>query len=244
MLNGRNVLIIGDSISEEFSQAFLEAFDDINAPCNPDILYKITTVPCPNAPEFKVQYIRNDILSTVTMDNYDNNTHTRRTDMCESCLNYENVIECEWVNRIDLFNASLIIMNRGAHYYDTERVLSEMNNTLLYLSRYHSNVSILFRNTPYGHLEFDDTFHSAPLTVPPIPPANYSYNLFSRQNIDIYHFLKIYHPHVVYMDVFTSTVLRADSHRDYLHYCMPGPLASWMQTFVYNTLRILRDFKS
>jgi hypothetical protein len=36
-------------------------------------------------------------------------------------------------------------------------------------------------------------------------------------------------PHVLYLDVFTPTVLRADSHLDMLHYCVPGPLDTWVE---------------
>jgi hypothetical protein len=236
-------MIVGDSISEEFAEAFLEAFDDVGAKCNPDSLYRIFNIPCVNASPFQLQYIRNDRLSIVTMDNYNNKTHLRHTiDMYAACLQSLvefNIYECEWINRIDYLNASLIIMNRGAHFMPTKTVLTELNQTLQYLQQHFPNVSIIYRNTPHGHEGVSKTFLDPPLLKPPVPYGQYNYPEFYQQNIEVFAFLKYHFPQILYLDVFTSTVLRVDSHRDALHYCFPGPIATWMQTLFYNAIKIV-----
>ena len=45
---------------------------------------------------------------------------------------------------------------------------------------------------------------------------------------------------VLWLDVEDSTALRADRHRDWLHYCVPGP-ADWWLTFLHHLLAALES---
>ncbi|KAJ1378969.1 hypothetical protein B484DRAFT_412506 [Ochromonadaceae sp. CCMP2298] len=53
-------------------------------------------------------------------------------------------------------------------------------------------------------------------------------------------FLREHYAQVLFMNVYPSTVLRADRHADEngLHYCLPGPVDNW-NVFHYNILRAL-----
>ena len=73
------------------------------------------------------------------------------------------------------------------------------------------NISVIFRNTPHGR---QTSNNYPPLEKPEEPWNNYHYPEFSRQNEIARDLIQNKFPSVIYLDFFTSTVLRVDSHKD------------------------------
>lgn len=226
ILNGRNILVVGDSISEEM---FFTIFTAMDAECHHAI--------CEDKIPSQVLGIRNDRLSLL-LENATGECPNRAP------LNF---IECPFAKYIIEKNISILIINRGAHYEDNEKTIADINETLAYITALYPSLSIIYRNTPYGHLNNSiDAFFSPPLLNPPKIAkeidekySSWNYDKFRVQNIAVHTFLYANYPQILNLDFFTSTILRQDSHYDNLHYCMPGPIDTWVMSFLYNALRIM-----
>lgn len=229
ILNGRNILVVGDSISEEM---FFTIFTAMDAECHHPI--------CEDKIPSQVLEIRNDRLSLL-LENVTGECPNRAP------LNF---VECPFAKYIMEKNISILIMNRGAHYEDNEKTIADINETLAYITALYPSLSIIYRNTPHGHLnDTIDAFFSPPLLNPPKIAeeirlnyetyGSWNYDKFHQQNVAVHAFLYANYPQILNLDFFTSTILRQDSHYDNLHYCMPGPIDTWVRTFLYNALRIM-----
>jgi hypothetical protein len=146
-----------------------------------------------------------------------------------------------WVSRLKELNVSLLVLNRGAHYEYDYQLLPGVNSTLRYLQENHPEVSVIWRNTPHGHFSPKEHFFDKPLLAPPNAAylrsahPEWYYEEFEHQNRLVYELLQDHFPEVLHLNVFTSAVLRADSHQDPLHWCTIGPVNDWT-TFLYNAL--------
>ncbi|GJP37758.1 hypothetical protein CLOM_g22175 [Closterium sp. NIES-68] len=134
-----------------------------------------------------------------------------------------------WMGEIAALNISIVVMNRGAHYIPDDQFERQMQSTLLALRQTYPDLLIIVRNTLAGHPGC--WLHNEPVRdVLKLPHDDWHWDGFAAQN-DI---LKRLAEGVggVYMDVNVSTVWRADGHigrRDCLHYCHPGPVDTWVQ---------------
>jgi hypothetical protein len=148
-----------------------------------------------------------------------------------------DIKERTWIKELKYHNISLLILNKGAHFEENSIFIAKLKETMDYLQKNHSTMSIVWRNTPHGHLNFAEKFNEPPLSTPPLLSEldQYNYSHFEEQNRLAQEFISNRYPSVLIMDVFTMTALRADSHRDPLHYCIPGPIDSWVLLF-YNLL--------
>lgn len=54
--------------------------------------------------------------------------------------------------------------------------------------------------------------------------VSFNWTEFQHQNELLLELISTHYPNVIWMDIYPMTVLRADSHRDPLHYCIPGPI--------------------
>ncbi len=70
-----------------------------------------------------------------------------------------------------------------------------------------------------------------------------NWHKFHAQNQVIREFLLTHYPMVVQIDIKTPTVLRVDSHMDGMHYCIPGPIDTWVK-LMYNALQIVHKAQS
>jgi hypothetical protein len=214
---GRSIMFVGDSITEEFYFTFMSAMRIES--CAPSFQRMITC----NGGAFGISNVRNDRLS----------------------LTLESVVDAEheqmWVSRLASENVSLLVLNRGAHYVEDAVLLAELTATLGYLRQNFPHISVVYRNTPLGHIDSVNTFLAEPLLVPDSvlrpDPDFFHYGEFPRQNALVEDWLAQKFPMVLHWDVFTATVLRADSQCDPLHYCIPGPIDNWVRMF-FNMLRL------
>jgi len=177
--------------------------------------------------------------------------------------------EHPWMSRLVSLNVSLLLVNSGAHYLPTEPLLKNLNEFLQHVYRHLPDISIIYRNTPSGHPNCENHVHDIPLS--PLSPLinnsvpvviasqsntntntydnvtfhpEYKWEEILAQNTDVHSFLAQNYPQVLYLDVVTSTMLRHDSHPsgdDCLHYCLAGPVDSWL-VLHYNALLRLMDY--
>ena len=103
-------------------------------------------------------------------------------------------------------------------------------------------MTILYRNTVPGHVQIHGEYRFSPplLEAQNLTGHPHHWDKFHSQNIEVEAFLERYFPRVVYLDVYTSTVLRRDSYcvKDGLHYCIPGPIDEWV-VLLFNTMKLL-----
>ena len=110
-----------------------------------------------------------------------------------------------------------------------------MRIALRFLRNMHPNKLIIWRSTPTGHKDCDS--HDKPIQeLQASGSLPFNWGWFPHQNA-------IARPQVervgvIFMDVDTMSMARVDGHlgylwekhkRDCLHYCMPGPMDTWVQ---------------
>ena len=143
---------------------------------------------------------------------------------------------------LDKYQFDLLIYNRGAHYVADDVLLYELNSTLSFLHHYYPTISIIYRSTSPGHINFQDLRYSPPLSSKHhyMATSVHNWDLFEHQNELTKHLLHRHYHDILYLDIYPSTVLRGDGHCsiDGLHYCIPGPIDQWV-VFLYNALSIL-----
>lgn len=225
LLANESVMMVGDSLQEEFYFSLLSSVWKYNDPatCNPS---PIETIKCggisSTSDSFKVSFIRNDYLSLTTT-----NTDT----------------EHEWITKLDLYKTTILILNKGAHYKNDDEMISNLKITLSYVQNNYPHIQIFYRSTVPGHLNYQQYFNSFPIKefiIDKDVQGTYHYSEFLRQNEETKNILRMNFEEVIYFDIYNSTVLRADSHADPLHYCIPGPLDHWVRTF-FNVLYLFKQ---
>ena len=218
MENRGNILMVGDSVHHLHYLSFQNLFY---------VNEGIRTCPeerdtLPNCHNLSLYYVRNDFLSTINSAVIDETKGS-------SSQQYP------WIDLIDEKNISLMIINRGAHYKPDEELIADINSTLHFIFSRHPNMSVVWRNTPHGHADYQRFIFAPPLEDDPNLPENapYNYGRFKKQNALVQEFLAMHYPFVLVLDVFLPTVLRPDSHYDAIHVCVPGPVDLWT-TLLYN----------
>jgi hypothetical protein len=178
IFNGRNVLIIGDSINNEFFLSFLNTMT-INGRLRPartkyyhcynetnsfatsacfDSLCLFSglcsggfTIDCQHHgyPNFNTFFVRNYPLGV------------RKTD--ESIPKRKHYVK-PWVNLLVALNISVLLLNKGAHFVSHDKYIRDLGVTLTHLAKHHFNLTVIFRDTPSGHPNCKKFFNSVPNT--------------------------------------------------------------------------------
>jgi len=182
----------------------------------------------PNCEGLRLGLQRNDRLSL------------RQEEMIDHTNNF---YELPWTNLLSTWNVTLLILNRGSHYENDSTVLSQLNDTFRYLEENHPNVSIIWRNTPIGHTDWKSHILGMPLkAIPSLETlTSYHYGEFFRQNELISKYINKFHKDILFLDVYKSAGLRADSRQDPIHGCVPGFMDQWWE-LLYNALRFIMHF--
>jgi hypothetical protein len=261
MMNGRNLLIIGDSLSEEYYTTSLSALwsellvpksingskQDISDGFNPNPLdyendristFKKCSSFCPEvAPACE---------SPVSISCGSYPSFQLSLSWTPDLRHVTNTgAESNWIQAIRKENPGLVIMNTGAHFEKTSIVLSYLEKSLDFLEETFPNVSIVYRTASSGHNNCGSTFNNPPLKVQPnvsdlyVPNKEYHWNEILGQDKAIMQLIRVKYPRVLIVDIYNSTILRSDSHSvrngDCLHYCIPGPIDNWL-LLIYNAL--------
>lgn len=254
-MNGRNLLLLGDSLSEQTLTVFLSAFwnnvlitdDDwkFNRTSKYDDLKTFNrgqcdsfcwdfwpqcsgthNVDCGSLPDFNITFQWLNPFTNISYGSTD-----------------ENWSYAPWVQLIEEQNISLIVCNAGAHFIEDEQQLNNIDRFLYTLFEKYPNISTIFRNTVPGAIECEKHFHDAPMTEYPnatylnIQHPTWHWGDFTRQNKLIHEYLHDRYPQVFFLDAYASGALRVDTHscwhNDCLHFCLPGPVDDWIH-YIYN----------
>lgn len=227
MIIDLNILFVGDSLQEEMFITFMSALRNmpgciVQGHGNDGKVQE--SVPCSNA---NISSLRHD---EAWMEGGN-----------EANFSMSNV---HWSSLIAEQNISILVINRGAHYKPDSIVLDSLAHTFRTLEARHPHLLIVYRSTGPAHFDCKNYFDSKPLKSYTLPKvlyndSSYHWTQFNRQNLKVKTMIANYFPRVIYLDVYTSTVLRADSHcvteSDCLHYCIPGPIDNWV-TLLFNAL--------
>lgn len=245
LLSNHTVFLMGDSLTEEYYMSVVSSLLKTDNECMGSTAYmkSHTAVPGPTHFEVldtgkfscghsKVVNIRHDYF--VVSEPGQHYPHTWPLG--------EQLWGAGWQHVLSPLKTDLLVVNRGAHFVEDHIVLDDLNKTLTYLTKtYGDSLSIIFRSTPPGHSDFEEKRYAAPLKNKAEARMElYNWNKFEHQNHAVREFLHEHFERVIYMDVYPSTVLRADGHatEEGLHYCLPGPIDQWT-VFLYNILHIL-----
>lgn len=241
MMNGKSILIVGDSLSQAFFIELVEVLSKAfsSTKCV-DLLkqvnkyQKLAIIPCallnPRFRDLFVINVRNDFLSLT--DTYSWNSS-------------ESTVEGDWKQFLDTnlsYNVSLIIMNRGAHYREDDNLISMTTKAINFITSKNPNVTIIWRNTIIGIENPESHFNDKPLLQVPNISLQFNWNRLPLQNNLIHSLIKEkkYDWNVIYWDVFYSSALRLDYHHDYIHFCRPGVYDTWVKMF-YNILNMFYE---
>lgn len=239
VMNGRTIMMVGDSITSEFATTFLNFLYAMDPwQCSVDLSLFTTgmhEISCRDfgLHNFRIQIVRNDLLSLVKK---------RVTRKGNNSIN-DNKEEFAWTPLVSIVNPFLYILNRGAHYYNTSILVHDVKVAIDFILKNNPQAIILWRNTPRGVENHRTTFFKAPYKNPldPSRPSKYkySYEQFYKQNLAIRDLIEKYTTkNVFYWDISFPMSYREDGHRDPLHYCIPGPMDSWSHLF-WNIISVI-----
>ena len=215
-----NILIVGDSLSEEFDMTLLNSLQHCDR-----------YIRCANKdPDFKVLMARNDYLE---ISGVQRGQHSKY----QVPFYNEIILQDEYIKTI--------IFNRGAHFEPSIDYSTSLELLFSSLRRDRPDVNVYFRNTPPGH-----AFCATESKMPPLArPRSENRTMYQRRAGDTnpYHWSEFAAQNllarkiaakyrVAYLDVASATELRPDSHlsaQDCLHFCIPGPIDMWVELFVW-----------
>jgi len=163
--------------------------------------------------------------------------------------NGTGVVQQPWIPFLEQHRDSIVVLNRGAHFVEDTQFAAELRRTFAYLRNHHADAQIIYRDTPMGHPEPYKHQQALPLRTRLNYSQysgklldTYSYINFDRQNLLARTVIAEVNPRVVFMSVAESTNLRRDSHCDELHYCIPGPIDHWVAKLV-DTLTVCEAYR-
>ena len=238
MLDRKHILIVGDSISNQFYITLLFMMwteDDNKIPSHalngrwPQTI----SVNCLKDHFFLVTYVRNYHLTAETTDQ----------------SKYRQV-ERAWIHLIakkdgllSKINRTIAIFNKGAHFDKEYYYISKLRKTFDEISqKYHHMINkkqlrVIFRDTVSGVHYYLQYFKSTPLTERldfnlSVLEKHWGWDRFGIENNLTRNLIETEFPWVTYMNVSYSASLRLDSSHDGLHVCIPGPMDHWIMKFI------------
>jgi hypothetical protein len=248
-LNGRRILMVGDSLQHHFFQSLFMQLDTPGQPIDQfDVISELNNSEssgiCLQQGGGHLVYLRNDQLSV-------------RKKSPWNCTRLKPFVHDRDFSAIaDQFD--IFVMNKGAHHVGIVQFQEDLIFTADWLKTYIQtqtrNISIFYRNTPQGHAGASTEVKplTEPLTKEPewarysTNPAKYNHHwelfpIYDRLAMQILHDrLGI---NITFLQISYMTFLRPDGHRckaygapcDDLHYFLPSVVDSWVQVF-YNLL--------
>jgi len=241
-INGRNLLVVGDSMSRQFYLALLFMVD-ITFPSFfefPGNRWCILTGTCP---DYSLEGPEYTIACPNPAHSF-NASFASRVQLNDPMFPANGTYnETAWLHLITTLNISILILNRGAWYVQTDLLLSQLTATFDYITSMHPQVKIIWRDTPFGHKDYDKHFNSLPLQAPaPLTSNKWNGHDINRQGAEIRKLILRNFTKIVYMTVLPMTATRVDSHCDSLHYCLPSVVNEWVMAF-YEVIHIMDNYR-
>lgn len=242
LINGGNILFLGDSTQKEFYSTFVSAI-------------LATTVTPRNVTRQEIlSRCRKNPKKCIKDSRHNNELYFKVH--CGDLPSYSVIFKLSWFlddteNRHKLrflkeilvtHNISIVFLNTGAHVQEDDELIKHLNHTLSCIFESNPTMSILYRNTYGGHQYCNLTMASSPvqsnhspvnitlLNLPEFHPE-YKWDVIPRHNALIRSLISTNYPSILFIDTATSTNLRPDSHvskTDCYHYCIPGPIDNWV----------------
>ena len=231
VLNRRNILIVGDSLNFQFAETINYFVGDGQT------VDQWSTKPvsiCSG--EASLLFIRNDHLTLQEKDVDPKKTwhHDKKN----------NLILNPWIHYLidSPGKFPVVILNRGAHYVESDILLNDLKKLEILFKNetIREKTLFLYRNTVSGHGECNKYLSPGISSVTEDDVRN-NWVKFAAQNALVKSYLDSLS--VVTIDANATSYYRPDSHvagrhEDCLHYCMPGPVDTWV-IFLFNILRLL-----
>jgi hypothetical protein len=166
-----------------------------------------------------LRYIRNDALSF--------NMTNIRSDV--------GTFELAWIHLVT--NNSVLLLNRGAHFRSTPRLLPELRKTFGEIQKHAPHATIFFRATAIPSPIVGSEPLSEPLSFQIVANSSaarsWGWHRIHDQNIAVKEFLATEFPNIVLLDVEYFTRFRVDSRIDPQHSCIPGFNDWWVALFAH-----------
>ena len=253
LLRGRNILLIGDSITGQFRESLINLLwlentnqKEMSFPYEEPIISRGAV--CDGA--VRIDHLLNWALGHVMVKAaipYNQRNITSRCRTKKDCphVSVTRGSPQDRVWGVDEFVSAyaapqdIIVLNSGAHYQPDSVLLPQVRAALTEIRRLRPTGVIIWRNTPTGHNNCSTS--TRPMTQAELalaktaagPSYKYPWIDFSRQNALILDLIKAEFSDVIYLDVATSTDFRGDLHqsffdeppsdRDCLHYHARSP---------------------
>lgn len=166
IMQGRNVMIVGDSINNEFFITFVSSIWPAYIPLTYNVIdflgsdvdtakNSITVrVPCPYesaTSSFNVTWMRNFNLSL-----------NEEIDPYYEILEHRKDTPRPWVPYLKALDISFLILNRGAHFTEDEEVLQSLHSVFTFMREKHPQVKTIYRSTPSGHWQCENHLNDPP----------------------------------------------------------------------------------
>lgn len=242
-LRGRDILLVGDSLTFTLHDTLLSALLDAGAPA---LREHVQWDECPTHALCEAEAAAAAAAGSATVRTA--SMRFIRNDHATVAPSGANEARNEQMWTGALTPNTLLVVNRGAHYVPDDRLEAGVRETLAWVAAHAPRgMGAIWRNTVPGH-ELGDFLYEGnfsrfrtPLRerlvyAPDAAAAKYNWNSFPRQNSLVERLVAEAAaaapdgaPAWLFLDVENSTVLRADRHRDGLHYCVPGPTDAWVR---------------
>eukprot|EP00271_Cylindrocystis_brebissonii_P003672 TRINITY_DN14896_c0_g1_i1.p1 TRINITY_DN14896_c0_g1~~TRINITY_DN14896_c0_g1_i1.p1 ORF type:complete len:1152 (-),score=87.20 TRINITY_DN14896_c0_g1_i1:531-3986(-) len=151
-----------------------------------------------------------------------------------------------WASKLEEWNPSIVHLNMGTHFMEDKDLLEKSRESLAFIRTALPTALIVWRALHPGHK--DCANFTGPIATRQDPETlPFHWGQFSHQNT----LMKpvVAQVGAVWMDIEPMTVLRPDGHYqssggpkpggDCLHYCLPGPVDTWVVLFYHILKRLL-----
>lgn len=144
-------------------------------------------------------------------------------------------------------NGSVLVANWGAFVQGDETVRVHMRDILEYINLHVPNMTFIFRSSNMAHKDCHE--HSIPdniLHEPAPHPVHrrFHWDVFPRQGVIWKEYLDTHEMGKIFLDILPLSSKRPDQHPsqhgDCLHYCIPGPIDTWVK-LTYSVLQLIED---
>ena len=244
-LHGKQLLIVGDSISNAFHITLLHMLWDENE--------------SKSLPTYAIDWLLHDKVVKMTYENYSFNlTYVRSfylhpAPLLNHTIHNHNATfdpsnEFSWTQF--LTPNTILLLNKGAHFVAEDDYCKTLKITFdAILANHHQLISnksllVIFRDTHFALHDYVLNFNREPLKYfnytehYTAKELEYGWDRFDIENHLARKLISDEYKWVTYMNVSGSTKLRLDSRSDYMHYCIPGPIDHWIQKLI-ETLNII-----
>lgn len=243
LFNGRSILLIGDSIQNEF---FLSLLAHVASTTYDSYSESVTICADGYTEPVQLTFIRNDYLL------FDD----------EIIINNKKnvIIEDEYKQSFEslLHTHQIVILNKGIHVIPTEQYIDSLHKTMTRIRELHPNNILIWRTHTAGHSDCMNHKHPAKtrtidlssktvtkhdVTYPagPSDGIDYGWKLVAEQNHAAINLVTQLHINALVLDTAASTQYRPDGHistDDCLHYCLPSGVVDYWSVLLYNVLDV------